>query len=163
MVRYLYYNPREVKFFYLVDHLVDRRRKLTWWCNTKIDISIFLFVEISIIFFVNIRFWYWNIYNPPIVGKTEVARSTSKRAFAQSGYTLSTLLEWKMGLRESGFARQFRTPNGTTCRVPGVWEITLPTYFNFWYFFPKTHNCRSPSGDQLIFMSRNGNVLFATV
>ena len=42
----------------------------------------------------------------------------------------------------------------------GVWVLSCPMYFNFCPFFLKTLNYRSPYGDELIFMSRNGNSLF---
>ena len=33
-------------------------------------------------------------------------------------------------LRKVGFARRFKTPDGTARMVPGVWVLPIPTYFN---------------------------------
>ena len=60
-------------------------------------------------------------------------------------------------------ARRFKTPEGIVRRVPGVWVISLPTYFNCCPFLLNTLNFSSPSGDRLIFMSINGNSLFVTI
>ena len=60
-------------------------------------------------------------------------------------------------------ARQFETPEGIVCRVPGVWVLSFTTYFNCCPFLLNMINCKSPSGDQLIFMSRNGNSSFVTI
>ena len=67
------------------------------------------------------------------------------------------------GFARGGFSRKFRTPNGITRRVPGVWVLPLPTYFNLCLFFLNTTNCKPSSGDQLIFIYRKGNMLFSTV
>ena len=58
---------------------------------------------------------------------------------------------------EVSFSRRLKTPEGIARRVPGVWVLSLPTYFNCCPFFLKTPNCRSPSGYQLIFISKKGN------
>ena len=67
------------------------------------------------------------------------------------------------GVHEVCFARWFRNTEGIARRVPGVWVHSFPTYFNCCTFFLNTLNCRSPSGDQLIFISRNGNSSFVTI
>ena len=54
------------------------------------------------------------------------------------------------------------TPDGIARRVPGVWVLSFPKYFNCCPFLPNTLNCRPPSGDKLIFISLNGNLLFVT-
>ena len=67
------------------------------------------------------------------------------------------------GFLEVSLVRRFRTPEGIARTVPGVWVFSFPTYFNCCPFYLNTPNCRSPSGDQLIFMYRNGNLLFITI
>ena len=74
------------------------------------------------------------------------------------GLTKSTLLEWKLSLRELIFARWFGTPDGIARRVPGAWVLIFPIYFNWCPFFLNIPNSRTPSGNQLIFMSRKGNL-----
>ena len=64
---------------------------------------------------------------------------------------------------KASLARRFRTPEGIAQRVPCVWVLSFTTYFNCCNFLLNTPNCRSPSGDQLIFMSRNGNLSFVTI
>ena len=49
------------------------------------------------------------------------------------------------------------------CRVPGVWVITTLTYFNCCPFSLNTPNYMPPSGDQLIFISKNVNSSFFTI
>ena len=66
-------------------------------------------------------------------------------------------------IRKVTFSRLFRTPDGIMCRVTGVWVIPLLTYFNFCPFFLNTPNYKSPSGEQIIFISRRENSLFATI
>ena len=48
---------------------MDRHRKITWVFNTKIDISVVLFVEFRLFFFDKISFSYWSFHNYPILGK----------------------------------------------------------------------------------------------
>ena len=62
----------------------------------------------------------------------------------------------KEGFCEMSFARRFKTPDGIARRVPGVLVLPILTYFKYCPFFLDMLNCRSPSGDQLIFISRNG-------
>ena len=62
----------------------------------------------------------------------------------------------KEGLREVSFARRFRTPDGISRRVTGVWILALPMYFNCCPFFLKTPNFRSLLGNQLTFISMRG-------
>ena len=62
MVIHSYSRPEEVKcIFLLVYYPLDRHRKLTWKINVsmkhKIDISVFLFADIKVTFFVKIRFF----------------------------------------------------------------------------------------------------------
>ena len=58
--------------------------------------------------------------------------------------------------------RSFRTPDGIARRVPGVWVLPIPTYFNCCSFFLNRINYRFPYGDQIILISRNGNSSFVT-
>ena len=44
----------------------------------------------------------------------------------------------------------------------GVWVLSFPTYLNCCPFFLNMLNCRSPSGDQIIFMYSNRNTSFIT-
>ena len=60
------------------------------------------------------------------------------------------------------FARRFRDPYGIARSISGVWKLPFPAYFLCCPFILITLNCRSPSGDQLIFMSKNGNSSFFT-
>ena len=108
-------------------------------------------------------FSYCLLHKSPIVGKLGGARPALRRAFAWSGYILSTPSERIDGFLEVSLTRRFRTPGGIARRVPGVWVISFPTYFNCFTFFLNTPNCRFPSGDQLIFMSRNDNSSFVTI
>ena len=64
------------------------------------------------------------------------------------------------GFLEVSLAKRFRTPKVIAWRVPGVWVLSFQTYFNFCPFFLNTPNRKSPSGDQLIFMSRKGDSSF---
>ena len=103
------------------------------------------------------------LHKSPIVSKLGGARPALRRVFAWSGYILSTPSEWIRGFLEVSLARRFRTPEGIARRVPGVWVIYFLTYFSYCPFFLNTPNYRSPSADQLIFMSRNGNSLSVTI
>ena len=73
-------------------------------------------------------------------------------------YTLRT----NGGFLEVSLARQFRIPEGITRRVLGVWVLSFTTHFNCCPFFLNKPNCKYPSGEQLIFMSRNGNLSSVT-
>ena len=79
------------------------------------------------------------------------------------GVDFFTPLERMEGFNELILTRRFRTPEGIGCRAPVVWILYLTKYFNCFPCFLNTLNCKSPSGDQLIFMSRNGNFLFVTI
>ena len=72
---------------------------------------------------------------------------------------MSTASAWMDGFLEMSFAKWLRTPEGIARRVLDLWVLSLLTYFNYWTFFLKTPNCRSPSGEQLTFISKNGNSL----
>ena len=65
--------------------------------------------------------------------------------------------------REVSLARRFGNPEGIARRLPGVWVLSFPTYFNGCPFFLNTLNCKSPAGDLLVFMSRNRNSSFVTI
>ena len=65
--------------------------------------------------------------------------------------------------REAILERQFKIPKGIARRVPGVWVLSFLTYLNCCPFFLNTLNCKSSYGDQLMFMSRNGNSFFVTI
>ena len=67
------------------------------------------------------------------------------------------------GCIEVSLARRFRTLEGISRRVPGVWILSCPTYFNCCPFPLKTPNCRPPSGDHIILMSINRNALVVTI
>ena len=64
-----------------------------------------------------------------------------------------------MGLYEVSFYRQFRNTNGMARRVLGVWVLPFSEYFNCCPFFLNVLNYRFPSGDQIMFMSRKGDIL----
>ena len=57
-----------------------------------------------------------------------------------------------------GFNRRFRTPDGIVRRVPGVWVLPIPEYFNFCLFFLKIGNYGSHLGYQLMLMYRKGDL-----
>ena len=61
---------------------------------------------------------------------------------------------------EVRFTKRLRTPKGIAQRIPGVWVLSLPMYFNCCPFYLKNPNCRSPSGEKLIFISKKGIFLF---
>ena len=64
----------------------------------------------------------------------------------------------KMCLSEVSFSVRFMTSNGIVHRIPGVWVLLLPTYFNCCPFFLNNPNYRTPSGDHLICISRKGGL-----
>ena len=68
-----------------------------------------------------------------------------------------------MGLCEVSFAKRFKTPDGIARRVSGLWILTFPAYFNCCPFLLNTPNYESTSGDQLISISRKGNLSFAAI
>ena len=105
----------------------------------------------------------WFFHNSPIVGKIGGATPASRWEFSWSEYILSTPSEWKESFYEVSFARQFQTPDGIVCRVPGVWVLPILKYFNCCPFYQDTLNCRPPSGDQLILISRNESSSFVTI
>ena len=111
----------------------------------------------GLFFFVKVRFSSWNFHNCPIVRWIGGDRPDFRRVFVWSGYTLSTLSEWKLGFRKVSFAWRFRTADGIARRIPNVWVLPLPTHFNWFSWFIKTPNYRSPSRDQLVFISRKVN------
>ena len=84
--------------------------------------------------------WFYIIIPPP---PFRLKRGLLQRIFFQDGLIL--LMGWHIGYRA------------------GVWVLSIPTYFNFCPFLLNMINCRSPSGDQLIFISRNGNSLFVRI
>ena len=53
-------------------------------------------------------------------------------------------------------------PEGIVRMVPGVWLLLFQMYSNCCPFFLNPLDCRSPSRDQLIFMSMNQNLSFVT-
>ena len=71
--------------------------------------------------------------------------------------------EWREGFREVSFSRQLKTPDGIARRVPGVWVLSFPKYFNCCPAFLNTLKFSSPSGVHCIFMSRKGNSSFVIV
>ena len=99
------------------------------------------------------------LHKPPIVGKLGGARPPPcGERFAWPGLIFSTPSELIEGFLYVILASQFRTPEEIASRLPGVWVISFLSYFNCCPFFLNTPNFKSPSGDQLIFMSRNGNL-----
>ena len=110
---------------------------------------------------LNICFEYRSLHKYLIVGKIGSVRTNSWRASGWSGYMGSTI--WYLYYIFQGviFVSQLWIPGGTTQRIPSVWVILLPGYLNCCHFFLKTKNCRSPSEDQLVFISRKVNLSVA--
>ena len=76
---------------------------------------------------------------------------------------LSTLLDWKLGLSKVSFYMRLRNPNGIARRVLGVGKLLFLMHFYCCHLFKNHKNCRTLSEEQLIFMSRNGNLLFTMI
>ena len=146
--------------FQPVDHPVDFRRKISWVSNTKLTFLFFFAMTSCSLFFSSLSSCF--SHNSTIVGKTEGAKPALWRELAWAGYIEYTSTAQMDGFLEVSFARRLKTPEGIARKVPGVWVLSLPTYFNCWPFFLNTRNCRFPSGDQLIFISKKGNSSFAT-
>ena len=70
---------------------------------------------------------------------------------------------FKTGFARGDFSRRFRTPNGITRRVLGVWVLPFLMHFNCCHLFQNTTSCRSLVGEKLTFMSRNGNLSFTMI
>ena len=109
---------------------MDRRRKIMWACNTKIDISVFIVIGSKFFFFVKTSFYILTFQPFSHCGKNGGARHASWRAFTWLWYKSSTLPEWKMGLCEVSFTMRFRNSNGIARIVLGLWVLYLPTCFN---------------------------------
>ena len=141
---------------------MDRRRKITWVGNTKVDISVFLIIGSRFFFVLGIQLLI--LHFPKISHCQGISRCEAR--FAEGvrvvGVEFVYPLRMKGGLRELILERQFMTPEGIACRLLGVWVISFTMYFNCFPFLLNTLNYRSPSGYQIIFMSRNRNLLFVT-
>ena len=154
--------PGKVKiYFQPVDHPVDRRRKITLLGNTKVDISVFFLLTSG--YFSTSNFLSCLLHKLDIVGKLEGTRPALRRAFEWLGQILSIPSEWMEGFREVSLARRCSNTEGIMRKVTGVRIISFPTYFNCCPFFLKILDCKSPSGDQLIFMSWNVKFSFVTI
>ena len=104
----------------------------------------------------------WYFHHSPIVRKIGGPRPALRRPFAWLGYILSTPSERKEFFYEVSFARNFRNTRGIACMVTCVWVIPIPMYFNCCPFFLDMLNYSPPYGEQIILISRNGNLLFIT-
>ena len=140
---------------------MDRRRKITWVVNTKVDFSVFCFVDVWFFFYIH----FLTLLTPQIYHCREIMRCKARLAESVrvAGVDFSTPSEWMDFFLGVSLSRRLRNPEGIACRVPGVWVLCFPTYFNCCKFFLNTPNFKSPSGNQLIFMSMNGNSLFVTI
>ena len=137
--------------------------KITRVCNTKIEFSVFLVIDFKFFFILNIRF--------SILTLTELSHCqeywrclshiTEGVCMVQVGIVCPLIT--KRGFSWDEFARPFSNIDGIACRVPGVWILTLPTYFNLCPFILNNPNCRSPTRYQLIFIHKNGNFSFVTI
>ena len=119
---------------------------------------LYIFLLVSGTFSLKISiFLYLPFHNSTIFRGVVVAGPASRRVFTWLGGVLSTLSEWKMGLREVVFSRQFRTPDEIARRLSGVWLLDLPKYFNLFSFFLNTSNYMSPWGGN--YFSHLGNAI----
>ena len=80
----------------------------------------------------------------------------------QDGHCLPFQNE-KRGFAKMIFSSRFKTPDEIARRVMGVWELPITMYFNLCPFFLNTTNCKSPSGYQTIFISKNGEFSFVAI
>ena len=163
MVEHSYSQPRDIILFQLVDHPVDKSRKQCE-CVTQKQTFLLLLFLMSGYFLCSISIFYINfsiIF--PLSVKQEIKGPPHGGRLHGQGRLFLPLQNEKRFFAKVSFARLFKTPDGIVCRVPGVWLLPIPTYFSCSPFYLNTLICSFYSGDQLIFISRNGNSSFITI
>ena len=94
----------------------------------------------------------------PLLGKLEVLGPPCGGRSHVRGRHCPTFQNEKRVFTKVNFTRQFRTPDRIAHMVLGVWVIPMPMYFNCCPFLLNNPNCRPPSGDQIIFIPKKGNL-----
>ena len=137
---------------------MDRGRK----GDTNLDIAVYLFIVVRLFLVLNIQLIILRF--PRISHCWEIRRCKARlvEGFCVVREDFVYPIRIKGGFCEVSLARRFMNPDGIAWRVPAVWVLFFPMYFNCCPFFLTTLNCRSPSMEQPIFMPRNGNLSFVT-